>query len=86
MEKGASFYKYSITKKEFYMKFVSFLSLKVKMEISTILKGMSKMAEKKKKDKDRGKYSLSSMQEVSYQREFKMADRAGGYHDRKTKL
>lgn len=44
------------------------------------------MAEKKKKDKDRGKYSLTSMQEVSYQREFKMADRAGGYHDKKTRL
>jgi hypothetical protein len=86
MEKGAPFSKYSITKKEFSLKFVSFLSLKVKMEISTILKGMSKMAEKKKKDKDRGKYPLTSMQEVSYQREFKMADRAGGYHDRKTKL
>lgn len=51
-----------------------------------LLKGMSKMAEKKKKDRDRGKYTLSSMQEVSYQREFKMADRAGGFHDRKTKL
>jgi hypothetical protein len=51
-----------------------------------MLKGMSRMAEKKKKDKDRGKYSLTSMQEVSYQREFKMADRAGGYHDKKTKL
>lgn len=47
---------------------------------------MSKMAEKKKKDKDRGKYTLSSMQEVAYQREFKRADRAGGYTDRKTKL
>ncbi len=51
-----------------------------------MLKGMSKMAEKKKKDKDRGKYTLSSMQEVAYQREFKRADRAGGYTDRKTKL
>lgn len=47
---------------------------------------MSIMAEKKKKDKDRGKYSLTSMQEVNYQREFKMADRAGGFADRKTKL
>jgi hypothetical protein len=51
-----------------------------------MLKGMSNMAEKKKKDKDRGKYPLSSMQEVSYQRDFKMADRAGGFNDRKTKL
>lgn len=47
---------------------------------------MSNMAEKKKKDKDRGKYSLTSMQEVTYQREFKMADRAGGFHDKKTRL
>jgi hypothetical protein len=51
-----------------------------------MLKGMSKMAEKKKKDKDRGKYTLSSMQEVTYQRDFKLADRAGGYTDQKTRL
>ena len=51
-----------------------------------MLKGMSKMADKKKKDKGRGKYPLSSMQEVSYQRDFKMADRAGGFNDGKTKL
>lgn len=44
------------------------------------------MANKKKKDTDRGKYPLTSAQEVSYQREFKMADRAGGYHDRNTRL
>jgi hypothetical protein len=47
---------------------------------------MSNMANKKKKDTDRGKYTLTSMQEVSYQREFKMADRAAGFHDRNTKL
>lgn len=44
------------------------------------------MVVKKKKDKDREKYTLSSMQEVTYQRDFKMADRAGGFSDRKTKL
>lgn len=48
---------------------------------------MSKMGGKKKKDsRDGGKYSLSSMQEVKYQREFKMADRAAGFHDKKTRL
>jgi hypothetical protein len=51
-----------------------------------MLKGMSKMADKKKKDKGRGKYPLSSMQEIAYQRDFKMADRAGGFNDSKTKL
>ncbi|MEH7107612.1 MULTISPECIES: YfhE family protein [Bacillaceae] len=40
----------------------------------------------KKKDKNRFKYTLSSTQEVLYQREFKMADKAGGFTDRKTKL
>jgi hypothetical protein len=34
--------------------------------------------EKKKKDKMK-KSTLSSMQEVTYSREFKMADRAGGF-------
>ncbi|MGM7724143.1 YfhE family protein [Metabacillus sp. Hm71] len=34
-------------------------------------------ADKKKRDKT--KQTLSSMQEVTYSREFKMADRAGGY-------
>jgi hypothetical protein len=51
-----------------------------------MLKGMSKMAGKKKKDLGRGKYTLTSTQEVLYQRDFKMADRAAGYHDSKTKL
>ncbi len=44
------------------------------------------MADKKKKDLGRGKYNLTSTQEVLYQRDFKMADRAGGFHDKKTKL
>ncbi|MFZ3590957.1 YfhE family protein [Bacillus sp. DJP31] len=35
------------------------------------------MADKKKRDKS--KSTLSSMQEVTYSREFKMADRAGGF-------
>jgi hypothetical protein len=47
---------------------------------------MSTMGGKKKKDMGKGKYSLTSTQEVLYQREFKMADRAGGFTDRKTKL
>ncbi|WP_080848312.1 YfhE family protein [Cytobacillus gottheilii] len=34
-----------------------------------------------KKRKDKTKSTLSSMQEVTYSREFKMADRAGGYTD-----
>ncbi|MBO1515574.1 YfhE family protein [Metabacillus sp. BG109] len=34
-------------------------------------------SEKKKRDKT--KSTLSSMQEVTYSREFKSADRAGGY-------
>ncbi|KAB2332015.1 YfhE family protein [Cytobacillus gottheilii] len=32
-----------------------------------------------KKRKEKTKSTLSSMQEVTYSREFKMADRAGGY-------
>ncbi|WP_227551478.1 YfhE family protein [Metabacillus sediminilitoris] len=36
------------------------------------------MASEKKK-RDRIKSTLSSMQEVTYSREFKNADRAGGY-------
>ncbi|WP_010171007.1 YfhE family protein [Bacillus coahuilensis] len=36
------------------------------------------MADKKKK-RERTKSTLSSSQEVTYSREFKMADRAGGY-------
>ncbi|MDQ0163047.1 YfhE family protein [Bacillus alveayuensis] len=36
------------------------------------------MADKKKKQ-DRNKSNLTSAQEVTYSREFKMADRAGGY-------
>ena len=35
------------------------------------------------KKTDKEKSALSSMQAVTYQREFKMADRAGGFMDRK---
>lgn len=41
------------------------------------------MAEKKKKEKP--KFTLTSMQEVNYQREFKIADRAGGFDQRRSK-
>jgi hypothetical protein len=51
-----------------------------------MLKGMITMGGKKKKDLGRGKYSLTSTQEVLYQRDFKLADRAAGYNDSKTKL
>ncbi|MGY3717628.1 YfhE family protein [Sutcliffiella cohnii] len=34
---------------------------------------------KEKKRRERSKSTLSSMQEVTYSREFKMADNAGGY-------
>ena len=45
-----------------------------------LLKGrMILMAKKTDKEKS----ALSSMQAVTYQREFKMADRAGGFMDRK---
>jgi hypothetical protein len=43
------------------------------------------MADKEKKRREKPKFTLSSMQEVSYQRDFKLADRAGGYDDRRTK-
>ncbi|WP_449539072.1 YfhE family protein [Ferdinandcohnia sp. Marseille-Q9671] len=36
------------------------------------------MAKEKKRD-NKSKSTLSSMQEVSYSRDFKMADQAGGY-------
>jgi YfhE-like protein len=38
----------------------------------------SLMAKEKKRD-NKSKSTLSSMQEVSYSRDFKMADQAGGY-------
>lgn len=44
---------------------------------------MIKLADKKRKEKS--KSTLSSMQAVSYQREFKMADRAGGYTERRSR-
>jgi hypothetical protein len=47
------------------------------------LKGMIMMSENKKRNKDRERTNLTSMQEVAYGHEFKMADRAGGYVNRK---
>lgn len=52
------------------------------MEV-VFVKGMIGMVEKKKKEKP--KYTLTSAQEVTYQRDFKMADRAGGYDERRLK-
>ncbi|WP_243388069.1 YfhE family protein [Bacillus kexueae] len=39
------------------------------------------MREKRKKRDDKNRSNLTSAQEVTYSREFKMADRAGGYTD-----
>jgi hypothetical protein len=39
------------------------------------------MADKKRKEKTRS--TLSSAQEVSYRRDFKLADQAGGYTEKK---
>lgn len=47
-----------------------------------IWKGMSSV-EKRKKEKP--KFTLTSMQEVAYQRDFKMADRAGGFDQKRSK-
>ncbi|AYA74882.1 MULTISPECIES: YfhE family protein [Robertmurraya] len=41
------------------------------------------MSDKKKKDKS--KSTLSSMQEVTYSREFKLADQAGGFSGKKSR-
>ncbi|PLR66607.1 MULTISPECIES: YfhE family protein [Bacillaceae] len=41
------------------------------------------MADKRKKEKTRN--SLRGAQEVTYSREFKMADRAGGYIENKSR-
>lgn len=41
------------------------------------------MSDKKKKDKS--KSTLSSMQEVVYSREFKLADQAGGFTGKKSR-
>lgn len=38
-----------------------------------------------KKSKDKSKSTLSSMQEVVYSREFKLADQAGGFTKKKSK-
>lgn len=46
-------------------------------------KGCIHMADKKKRD--RSKSTLSSMQEVIYSHEFKMADQAGGFTKKKAK-
>jgi len=46
---------------------------------------MSGMSENKKRNKDRARTGLSSMQEVTYQRDFKMADRAGGFTGNKAR-
>lgn len=45
-------------------------------------KGELKMADKRKREKTRN--SLSGAQEVTYSREFKRADRAGGYINSKS--
>ncbi|MBT2758649.1 YfhE family protein [Mesobacillus foraminis] len=37
-----------------------------------------------KKRKEKMKHTLTSMQEVAYNHEFKMADRAGGFATRKS--
>jgi hypothetical protein len=68
------------------MELGTYMCLALPFTINYLLKGMSHMGEKKKKDTMGGKYTLTSTQEVLYQRDFKMADRAGGYADRKTKL
>jgi hypothetical protein len=47
------------------------------------MEGMRIMVEKKKKEKP--KFTLTSAQEVGYQRDFKLADRAGGFNERRTK-
>lgn len=44
---------------------------------------MTILAEKKRKEKL--KYTLTSMQEVNYQRDFKLADRADGINERRPK-
>lgn len=49
-----------------------------------LTKGMRMMADNKK-EREKPKYTLTSMQEVRYQRDFKLADRAGGYDDRRSK-
>jgi hypothetical protein len=39
----------------------------------------------KEKRRDKTKSTLSSSQEVTYSREFKMADRAGGYTEKRSR-
>ncbi|NHM33316.1 YfhE family protein [Neobacillus terrae] len=38
-----------------------------------------------KRKKEKSKFTLTSMQEVTYQRAFKMADRAGGFEQKRSK-
>jgi hypothetical protein len=52
-------------------------------DFQKLMKGMILMADKKKREKP--KYTLTSAQEVTYQRDFKMADRAAGYDERRSK-
>lgn len=48
--------------------------------VNYLYERMFVMSDKKKRDKVRS--TLSSMQEVTYQHEFKLADRAGGFTKR----
>lgn len=59
----------------------SFLG-KIKKRSSFFGKGWCLMD---KKSKDKSKSTLSSMQEVVYSREFKLADQAGGFTKKKSK-
>ena len=64
--------------KIFNFKYENYLLGKNKGEISSS-KGCVYMGKKTDKEKS----ALTSMQAVSYQRDFKMADRAAGFTDRK---
>lgn len=55
----------------------------VKLWMNRFFERMIFVGEKKKRDKT--KKTLSSAQEVTYQREFKLADIAGGYVQRREK-
>lgn len=54
-----------------------------KESVYFFMKGCFFMAKEKKRDKS--KSTLSSMQEVTYSREFKMADQAGGFTEKKSR-
>lgn len=64
----------------YFFKYVSIQFGKNKEEFHT--KGLFFMPKKKV---EKFKTTLSSMQAVTYNRDFKMADRAGGFTDRKGK-